>query len=95
MRTVAAGFLAGVVLYIVPGWHSGPACVAAGIAAAILVRQPGARSAVEKVGAVLTAALLAWFGGPRAGRLTSLPLHLLGWFSAACVLAYALRPRAQ
>ncbi|MDE2492003.1 MAG: hypothetical protein KGM24_14240 [Elusimicrobia bacterium] len=95
MRTVAAGFLAGVVLYLVPGWHSGPACVAAGIAAAILVRQLGARSAVEKVGAVLTAALIAWFGGPRAGALSRLPRHLFGWFLAAGVLAYALRPRAE
>jgi hypothetical protein len=95
MRVLVGGLIAGVILYFVPGLHSGPACVVAGILLACLMLQLGPRSLVEKVGAGLTAALIAWTGGPRAAAGQSLIWHLLGWTAASSALAWYLHPKSE
>jgi hypothetical protein len=94
MRIVIGGLIAGLILYVVPGLHSGPACLIAGMLTAYLLLQLGPRSLVEKIGAVMTVALLAWVAGPRAAAGQSLAWHLLGWFAAGTALAFYLRPRS-
>ena len=95
MRVLGGGLIAGIVLRLVPGLHSGPACLAAGMLLTWLVLQLGPRSIVEKIGAVMTAALLAWVAGPRAASGQSLLWHLLGWGAAGAALAFYLRPRSE
>ena len=76
--------------------RSTPACVLAGALATFLVLQLGPRSIVEKVGAVLTAAAIAWLAGPRAALPSqSLIAYGLGWSLAATALAVYLHPRAE
>jgi hypothetical protein len=95
MRVIGGGLAAGLILYVVPHWRSGPACFAAGILAALLLVQLGARSVVERLAAVLTLALAAWVAGPRAAHHQSLAPHLLGWLLAGSFLSWHLRPRAE
>jgi hypothetical protein len=95
MKVFTGGLIAGLILYIVPGLHSGPACLIAGMLATLLLLQLGPRSVVEKVGAVMTAALVAWVAGPRAASGQSLVWHLLGWFAAGIALSFYLRPRTE
>lgn len=95
MRVLVGGLIAGVVLYIVPGERSGPAYLAAGLAAAWLLRLMGPRSHAERVGALLAVGAIAWAAGPRAPRGESLLLHLAGWLAASSALSWYLRPRAR
>ena len=95
MSFFASGLIAGIVLWLVPGQHSGPACVVAGLLLNFLLLQLGPRSVVERMGAVLTAALLAWGAGPRSAYGQSLLWHLLGWGAAGAALAYYLAPKSE
>ncbi|HXT02517.1 MAG TPA: hypothetical protein VN915_17735 [Elusimicrobiota bacterium] len=95
MRVLVGALIAGVILYLVPGLHSGPACLAAGALLTFLLLQLGPSSVVEKLGATLTVALLAWIAGPRAATGQSLIWHLLGWTIAGSALAFYLRPRTE
>lgn len=95
MRVLVGAFIAGVILYLVPGLHSGPACLVAGALLTFLLLQLGPSSVVEKLGAALTAALLAWIAGPRAASGQSLLRHLLGWTAAGSALAFYLRPKSE
>jgi hypothetical protein len=95
MRVFVGAFVAGIILYLVPGWHSGPACLVAGLLLTFLLLQLGPRSVVEKIGAVMTVSLLAWIAGPRAAAGQSLLWHLFGWGAAGAALAYHLRPKSE
>ena len=95
MRVAIGGLVAGVILYFVPGLHSGPACIVAGVLLTWLLEQLGPRSIVEKIGAVMTVSLIAWIAGPRAASGQSLVWHLLGWGAAGAALAYYLRPKPE
>ena len=76
--------------------RSTPACLLAGALATFLLLQLGARSIVEKVGALLTAAAIAWLAGPRAALPSqSLLEHFAGWTLAATALSVYLHPRAE
>lgn len=95
MRLLAGGLIAGVILYFVPGLHSGPACVAAGLLLAYLMTLLGPRSIVEKSAFALGAALIAWVAGPRAAYGQSLLAHLAGWLAAGTALAFYLHPKSE
>ena len=95
MRVLIGGLIAGIILKLAPGLHSGPACLAAGLLLTLLLLQLGPRSAVERFGAVMTVSLLAWVAGPRAASGQSLPWHLLGWSAAGAALAFYLRPKSE
>ncbi|HEX4047370.1 MAG TPA: hypothetical protein VH309_06025 [Elusimicrobiota bacterium] len=95
MRVIAGAFIAGIVLYLVPGRHSGPACLVAGALLTFLLLQLGPRSFVERLGAVMTISLIAWVAGPRAALHESLLWHLLGWAAAGSALAFYLRPKSE
>lgn len=95
MRVLVGALIAGVILYIVPGTRSGPACVLAGALAAWLLAVAGPRSIVEKVGMLMAASMIAWLAGPRAARGESLLLHLGGWLAASSALAFYLHPRRE
>jgi len=96
MRVLVGALIAGVILYLVPGLHSGPACLVAGALLTFLLLQLGPSSVVEKLGATMTVALLAWIAGPLAAtRHQSLLLHLLGWAVAGSALSFYLRPRSE
>ncbi len=75
--------------------RSTPACLLAGGLATFLMLQLGPRSIVEKVGAVLTAAAIAWLAGPRAAAGQSVIMHFTEWTLAATALAVYLHPRAE
>ena len=76
--------------------RSTPACLLAGALATFLLLQLGARSIIEKVAALLTAAAIAWLAGPRAALPSqSLFEHFAGWTLAATALAVYLHPRAE
>lgn len=75
--------------------RSTPACLLAGAFATFLLLQLGSRSIVEKVGALLTAAAIAWLAGPRAATTQSVAVHFIGWTLAATALAVYLHPRAE
>ena len=96
MKVLVGGLIAGVILYFMPGAHSGPACLITGALLAFLLLQAGPRSIVEKVGLALTVALIAWIAGPRAATPSqSLLWHLLGWFVAGTALAFHLHPKSE
>lgn len=95
MRVLVGGLISGVILYFVPGLHSGPACVIAGALLTWILLQAGPRSIVEKVGLTMTVALIAWIAGPRAATGQSLLWHLLGWFAAGTALAFYLSPKSE
>lgn len=76
--------------------RSTPSCVLAGLFAAFLVLQLGARSVVEKTGAVMTAAAIAWLAGPMAPlRGQSVLTYMIGWALAGTALSVYLHPRAE
>ncbi|MBI4060192.1 MAG: hypothetical protein HY403_02055 [Elusimicrobia bacterium] len=75
--------------------RSTPACLLAGAFATLLLLQLGPRSVVEKVGALLTAAAIAWLAGPRAASSQSPFAHFAGWTLAATALAVYLHPRSE
>ena len=95
MRVIVGALIAGVILYILPGTRSGPACLIAGASATYLLLLLGPRSTVERIGCLMTVALIAWAAGPMAARNQSLFKHLLGWLAASGALAYYLRPRSE
>lgn len=89
--TLIAGFLLAVF-----SDRSTPACLLAGAMATFLLLQLGPRSVAEKVGALLTAAAIAWLAGPRAALPSqSLFGYFAGWLIAATSLAVYLHPRAE
>ncbi len=94
-RVLVGTLIVGVILSICPGNRSGLACLIAGTFATLLLLQLGPRSVVEKVGALLTAAAIAWLAGPRAATSQSLLAHFAGWTLAATALAVYLHPRAE
>lgn len=94
MRVLVGGLIAGIILYFVPGRHSGPACVVAGALLTYLLLLLGPRSIVERLGAVMIVSVLAWIAGPLAAS-KGLFWHLLGWAAAGSALAFYLRPRAE
>jgi hypothetical protein len=75
--------------------RSWPACLLTGVLATFLLLQIGPRSIVERVGALLTAAAIAWLAGPRAATTQSLFEHFAGWTIAATALAVYLHPRSE
>lgn len=75
--------------------RSWPACMLTGALATFLLLQLGPRSIAEKVGALLTAAAIAWLAGPRAASGQSVIMHFAGWTLAAAALAVYLHPRAE
>ena len=76
--------------------RSNPACLLAGALATFLVLQLGPRSIAEKIGALLTAAAIAWLAGPRAALPSqSLFAYFAGWTVAATALAVYLHPRSE
>ena len=93
-RMFIGALIAGLILAIFSP-RSTPACLLAGFFAALLLLQLGTRSIVEKVGALLTAAAIAWLAGPRAATGQSLFVHFTGWTLAATALAVYLHPRAE
>jgi hypothetical protein len=95
MRAVIGGLMAGVILYFVPGGHSGPACLIAGILMALLLIQLGPRSHVERIAALETAAVLAWSAGPSAYHPVGLFRYLFGWLLAGSALSFYLRPKSE
>jgi hypothetical protein len=88
--TLIAGFILGPFSY-----RSWPACFLVGALATFLLLQLGSRSIVEKVGALLTAAAIAWLAGPRAATTQSVFMHFAGWTLAATALAVYLHPRSE
>lgn len=75
--------------------RSEAACLLAGLFATLLLLQLGSRSIVEKVGALLTAAAIAWLAGPQAAIKQTAFAHFAGWTLAATALAAYLHPRAE
>ena len=76
--------------------RSWPACVLTGALATFLLLQLGPRSILEKAGALLTAAAIAWLAGPRAPLPSqSLFGYFMGWTLASTALAAYLHPRAE
>ena len=93
-RAIIGTLICGVILAVFSS-RSTPACLLAGAFATFLMLQLGPRSVVEKVGAALTAAAIAWLAGPRAASGQSLILHFAGWTFASTALAVYLHPRAE
>ena len=72
------------------------ACLLAGGLSTLLLLQLGPRSIVEKVGALMTAAAIAWLAGPRAALPSqSLLAYACGWLIAATALSIYLHPRSE
>ncbi len=93
-RVIVGALIAGIILAFFSD-RSTPSCVLAGAFATILLLQLGQRSIAEKVGALLTAAAIAWLAGPRAAAGQSLFGHFFGWALAGTALAVYLHPRAD
>ncbi|MBI2387654.1 MAG: hypothetical protein HYV14_16835 [Elusimicrobia bacterium] len=94
-RALVGTLIAGFTLAVFSD-RSTPACLLAGGLATFLVLQLGPRSIVEKVGALLTAAAIAWLGGPAAPLPSqSLTAYFAGWIVAATALSVYLHPRAE
>ena len=94
-RVLIGTLIVGVILSVCPGNRSGLACLLTGTFATLFLLQLGSRSIVEKIGALLTAAAIAWLAGPRAATSQSLFAHFAGWTLAATALAVYLHPRAE
>lgn len=94
-RVILGALIVGVILSICPGNRSGLACLITGVFATLFLLQLGSRSVAEKVGALLTAAAIAWLAGPRAATTQSLFAHFVGWTLAATALAVYLHPRSE
>ena len=96
LRFLIGALIVGVILAICPGNRSFLSCLLAGAFATLLLLQLGSRSIVEKVGALLTAAAIAWLAGPRpASSRESFIAFVAGWTVAASALAAYLHPRAE
>lgn len=95
MKRVLVGTLITGLILVPFSDRSGPACMLAGGFATFLMLQLGPRSMIEKIGAVLTAAAIAWLAGPRAAAGQSVFAHFAGWTLAATALAIYLHPRAE
>lgn len=94
-RALVGTLIAGLSLAVFTD-RSGPACLLTGALATFLVLQLGPRSIVEKIGAVMTAAGIAWLAGPRAALPDqSLFRFAAGWLVAASALSIYLHPRAE
>lgn len=96
MKRAFIGTLIAGLCLIVFSDRSNRACLLAGALATFLVLQLGPRSIVEKVGALMTAAAIAWLAGPRAALPSqSLFAYFAGWTIAATALAVYLHPRSE
>lgn len=94
-RVLVGTLIAGLILAIFSD-RSTLSCLLAGGLATFLLLQLGSRSVVEKVGAALTAAAIAWLAGPRAALPSqSLLAYVVGWTLASTALAVYLHPRAD
>ena len=93
-RVLIGSLIAGIILAIFSE-RSGLASLLAGFFATLLLLQLGSRSVVEKVGALLTAAAIAWLAGPRAAAGQSLFTHIFSWTLASSALAVYLHPRSE
>ncbi len=95
MRALVGTLIAGFTLAVFSD-RSMAACLLTGALATFLLLQLGARSIVEKVGAMLTAAGIAWLAGPRAALPSqSLIAYASGWVIVSTALAVCLHPRAE
>lgn len=93
-RLLVGSLIAGVPLALFSE-RSTAACLLAGGFSTFLLLQLSPRSVVEKVGALLAAAAIAWLAGPRAAAGQSVIAHFAGWTIAATALAVYLHPRAE
>lgn len=94
-RALVGTLIAGLTLAVFSD-RSTAACLLTGAMATFLLLQLGSRSIVEKVGALMTAAAIAWLAGPRAALPEqSLIAYASGWLIAATALAVYLHPRAE
>ena len=93
-RGTVGGLIAAAFLWIVAGAGFLYAIIA-GLMTACLVSQLGPRSLVEKVGAGMTAALIAWAAGPGSGGGPGIVRYMLGWLLASSALAAYVHPRAE
>ena len=96
MKNLFAGTLIAGLIFAFCSARSTGACLAAGALATYLLMQLGPRSIVEKIGALMTVALIAWLAGPRAAtRGDSLFGYLFCWALASTALAFYLHPRSE
>lgn len=94
-RALVGTLIAGFTLAVFSD-RSNLACLLSGALATFLLLQLGPRSIAEKVGALLTAAGIAWLAGPRAALPSqSLIAYAAGWLIAATALSVYLHPRAE
>jgi hypothetical protein len=93
-RAVVGGLIAAAFLWIVSGAGILYA-VLAGLMTACLLSQLGPRSLIEKVGAGMTAGLIAWAAGPGSGDGPGTFRYMLGWLLASSALAAYVHPRAE
>lgn len=94
MRVLTGGLIAGGIIWMVAGAELIGGMIA-GLLVASLMLQLGPRSLVEKVGAAMTVALIAWAAGPGAGSDIGLIRYLFGWLAASSALAYVLHPKTE
>lgn len=95
MKRLLVGSLIMGILLAMFSERSNPACLLTGVFSTLLLLQLGSRSVAEKVGALLTAAAIAWLAGPRAAAGQSVLNHFAGWAIAGTALAVYLHPRAE
>ena len=96
MKRFFIGTLIAGLLFAFFSSRSTGACLAAGALSTYLLLQLGPRSIVEKVGALMTVALIAWLAGPRAAiRADSLFGYLFCCGVASTALAFYLHPRSE
>jgi len=94
MRVIVGGLIAGIILCVFSGVGLINGRIA-GVVAASLMLQLGPRSIVEKVGAGMTAALVAWAAGPGYGAHVGFLRYMFGWLAASSALAAYLHPRSE
>lgn len=96
MKRLLVGTLIAGSLLAVFSDRSTLACLLAGGLSTLLLLQLGPRSIAEKIGALMTAAAIAWLAGPRAALPSqSLLAHACGWLIAATALSAYLHPRSE
>lgn len=97
MKRLLVGTLIAGALLAVFSDRSTLACLLAGGLSTSLLLQLGPRSIVEKIGALMTAAAIAWLAGPRAAGVggPSLLAYACGWLLAATALSVYLHPRSE
>lgn len=94
-RVLIGTAILGLILTICPGERSALAYLIAAFFSTQLLLQLGPRSIAEKVGALMTVAVVVWLAGPRAARGESLFLHLAGWLAGGTALSFYLHPRGE